>query len=513
MYGSNLMDAVENNHAVHDSVSSEQTLDIDTSLNMTDHKDRNDGCDEHPKKLNEQMDFAGLKTEHKISCLNTTSQEAISPAWVFGFNHSVPLINLSDDQSSVVFYVSAHLLILFDIKNNRQKILRGHCNEVMSITCSGNKRWLASGDRGIDNTVIVWDVKTGEAVRTIRKPHEHGVLSIALTKDARYLATLSADPFDQSFAIWNWTTGSNSPHCHAKISGEMSFQTKITFNSDNYFHLSTTGDHQVIFYSWNNEEKNMVAYAPSLKDEDFKQKIGQFSCTLYIPNKYIAITGTSTGLLVIWESDKQPSKGENSETPYKRASKLIPLHEKGITFVTITDCHPCGKCIVTGDSGGRVKFLDDNFMLLFWYDDLKCGPVNCVSFATTSLFTEKNQPSFIESVKGKDYPTCATITAEPFIVEDFIVSTSNAAMISVKVEGGFQKIILRDHDSDVNGLTTHPVMNHVAACSHSGLLKVYDYESKLVIAMKSFGVNNPIQSCVYDKTGQFIGQLFVYKLP
>lgn len=30
--------------------------------------------------------------------------------------------------------------------------------------------------------------------------------------------------------------------------------------------------------------------------------------------------------------------------------------------------------------------------------------------------------------------------------------------------------------------------------------------------MKSFGLNNPIQSCVYDKTGQYIGQLFWYKL-
>lgn len=52
--------------------------------------------------------------------------EAISPLWTFGFNQSVPLINLSDDRSSIVFYSSAHLLVLFDIKNNSQKILRGH---------------------------------------------------------------------------------------------------------------------------------------------------------------------------------------------------------------------------------------------------------------------------------------------------------------------------------------------------------------------------------------------------
>ncbi|TNN20987.1 Cilia- and flagella-associated protein [Schistosoma japonicum] len=152
-------------------------------------------------------------------------------------------------------------------------------------------------------------------------------------------------------------------------------------------------------------------------------------------------------------------------------------------------------------------------MLLFWYQDLKFGPVNCVSFATTNLFADitsrKQQSSFLEFIKDKVYPTCATINAEPFIVEDFIVGTSNAVMIAVTVEGGFKKIILRDHDSDVNGLTTHPILNHVATCSHSGLIKVYDYESKLAIAMKCFGVDNPIQSCSYDKTGQYIAIGFV----
>ncbi|CAH8574243.1 unnamed protein product [Schistosoma curassoni] len=501
--------ASENSYPVYHHVSPQQTSNSNESLNVTDNINPNDDCDKNPEGLSEPNHSTERRTENEIFCYNPIMPEAISPLWTFGFNQSVPLINLSDDRSSIVFYSSAHLLVLFDIKNNSQKILRGHCNEVTSIACSGDKRWLVSGDRGIDSAVIVWDVKTREAVRTITKPHSYGVISVALTKDARYLATLGADPVDQSFSIWNWTTESNLPHCQVKISGEMYFQTKITFNPDNYYHLSTNGEHQVIFYSWSNQEKDMVAYAPSLKDDDFKQKVGQFSCTQYIPDKSIAITGTSTGLLVIWESDKQPVKGENSETPYKRATKLIPLHQKGITFLTTTACHPYGKCIVTGDSSGQVKFFDCNFMLLFWYQDLKFGPVNCVSFATTSLFTEKNQSSFAESIKGKDYPTCATIGAEPFIIEDFIVSTSSAYMISVTVEGGLKKIILREHDSDVNGLTTHPVLNHVATCSHSGLVKIYDYESKLVVTMKSFGLNNPIQSCVYDKTGQYIAVGFM----
>nr|CAH8857556.1 unnamed protein product [Trichobilharzia regenti] len=474
-----------------------ESLDTDVQ-NVNGHND----ISEEPLNNSEEDIKKKLENERLWSPMD--KKETISPAWAFGYNHSVPLINLSNDQSSVVFFASAHLLVLYDFKSERQRILRGHCNEITSIACSGDKRWLASGDRGIDSVVIIWDGKTGEAVRTMLKPHKNGVVSIALTKDARYLATLSADPSDQSFAIWNWTTGSDLPHCQAKISGENSFQTKITFNPDDYYHLCTNGDQQVIFYNWKSKEKDVVVYAPSLNDEDFRQKIGQFSYTQYIPEKYSAITATSTGLLVVWEADREPVKGDNSETPYKRATKVIPLHDKAITFLTITTCYPAGKCIVTGDSSGQVKFFDCNFMLLFWYQDIKCGPINSVSFATTSLFDD-----FTTFIKQKDYPTCATIDGEAFVVENFIVNTSNAVMISVTVEGGFKKLLLRDHDSDVNGISAHPILNHVAACSHSGNLKIYDYETKLLIKLKSFGSDNSIETCAYDKSGQYIAVGFV----
>ncbi|TNN20988.1 Cilia- and flagella-associated protein [Schistosoma japonicum] len=369
MYDSNAHREVKSKYLSDKHITQEQALYMNPDMNLTGSAILNDDCDTHFNESyknshsdvnllkNTSVHLAGDRSKDENLYLRTLAQETISPLWTFGFNHSVPLLNLSDNQCDIVLYASAHLLVLYDIKNNRQNILRGHCNEITSITCNGDKRWLASGDRGIDNATIIWDRKTGEAVRTIMKPHKHGVISVALTEDARYLATLAADSIDQCIAIWNWTTGSDLPHCQVKTSCQMSFQTKITFNPSNYYHLSTNGDYQVIFYSWSNQENDMVSYAPSLKDEDFKQKVGQFSCTQYLPDKYVAITGTSTGLLVVWEADKQPAKGEDFETPYKRATKLIPLHENGITFLTITDCHPCGKCIVTGDSGGQVKFF------------------------------------------------------------------------------------------------------------------------------------------------------------
>ncbi|CAH8589612.1 unnamed protein product [Heterobilharzia americana] len=494
-------------------------------MNILDITEHNINSEQSSVQPNEATSIKHAAEDEKLWS-PPNDQEAISPAWAFGFNHSVPLINLSNDHSNVIALASAHLLVLHDIKSNRQRILRGHCNEITSITCSGDKRWLASGDRGVDSAVIIWDGKTGEAVRVIIKPHKNGVISIAITKDARYLATLSADPTDQSFAIWNWTTGSDFPHCQAKICDENSFQTKIVFNPNDHHHICTNGDHQVIFYNWKNEEKDMVAYAPSLKDEDFRQKVGQFSYTQYIPEKNMAITATSTGLLVVWGADNEPVKAytcdeltgtyqyqlkrDNSETPYKRATKVLPLHDKGVTFLTVTTCYPCGKCIVTGDISGQVKFFDCNFMLLFWYQDLKFGPINCVSFAKTSLFNEDiHSYRCTASVKQRDYPSCATIDGEPFVVEDFIVSTSNAVMISVTVEGGFRKLIIRDHDSHINGITAHPILNHVASCSYSGLVKVYDYETKMPISLKSFGTSNPIQTCAYDKTGQYIAIGFV----
>ncbi|KAA3674594.1 uncharacterized protein DEA37_0003711 [Paragonimus westermani] len=270
-------------------------------------------------------------------------------------------------------------------------------------------------------------------------PHKNGVICIALTEDARYLATLSADDFNQKFAIWNWTTGSEIPLCEVNLTGEHVSQNRISFKSGDYHHVVTNSQSQVIFYNWN-VNGEIHAYAPPLTDEDFDKKVGSFVGSRCIPGSNVAITATTQGLLVVWETDKTNLQKDAAESRYKKAVKLVPIHDKPITFLTITKRLLCKFCIVTGDVTGVIKFFDTNYMLLYWYQNLNAGPIASISFASRGILDESSM-----LLKSTEYPELSTIPGEKFVVEDFIVTTAHANMISVTVDGS---VITRPEQQD-----------------------------------------------------------------
>ncbi|VDP75351.1 unnamed protein product [Echinostoma caproni] len=150
--------------------------------------------------------------------------------------------------------------------------------------------------------------------------------------------------------------------------------------------------------------------------------------------------------------------------------------------------------IVTGDTTGMVKFFDTNFMLLYWYHNLNAGPIVSVTFASRGILD--NTSLLLEST---DYPQCATINAERFVVEDFVVTTAWAKMIKVTVDGdSIQVVIVR------NLLQADVSRPHLVICSLTGLLKVYDYETRQLIAVRDFGSNDGIQTCKYGPLGKYL---------
>ncbi|KAF6775839.1 hypothetical protein AHF37_04738 [Paragonimus kellicotti] len=472
---------------------------------QTNEGNAEDSADEADKGSNEkQVDIlSNLWSEPPVD-------QVLFPLWTFGFNQKVPIINLSKKGTNIILFSSANLVVIFDIDNKKQRLLRGHCNEVTCLACSADKRWLVSGDKGPDSAVIIWDGKTGDSVRTMLSPHKNGVICIALTGDARYLATLSADEINQKFAIWNWTTGSEIPLCEVNLTGEHVSQNWISFKLGNYYHVVTNSQRQVIFYNWN-VNGGIHAYAPPLTDEDFDKKVGNFVSSRYVPESNVAITATTQGLLVVWETDKINIKKEDAESQYKKAVKLVPVHDKPITFMTITRSRLSKFCIVTGDVTGVIKFFDVNYMLLYWYQNLNAGPIASISFASRGILDDSEMQSWRSSIllESTEYPELSTIPGEKFVVEDFIVTTAHANMISVTVDGSVLTFVHRDNHEDVTDLTCHPTLPHLTTCSLTGILKTFHYENKTVLAMRDFGTNDPIQSCRYCKAGLYIAVGFV----
>jgi cilia- and flagella-associated protein 251 len=105
-------------------------------------------------------------------------------------------------------------------------------------------------------------------VQTYFDTHIGGVVSIAITPDSRYIASLSAQ-HPQVLAIWEWTTDSDEPLCAVELRENYGLQTNIRFNVENIFQLITNSPTQAIFYEWS-ADKNFVYFAPPLNDQVIK---------------------------------------------------------------------------------------------------------------------------------------------------------------------------------------------------------------------------------------------------
>lgn len=86
-------------------------------------------------------------------------------------------------------------------------------------------------------------------VQTIFDAGDQGVVAMALTPDARYLATVSAGT-PQVLCIWDWTTEGDHALCSATLDPSYGVQNFILFNPDDTTQIVSSSETQVIFYAW-----------------------------------------------------------------------------------------------------------------------------------------------------------------------------------------------------------------------------------------------------------------------
>jgi WD40 repeat protein len=73
------------------------------------------------------------------------------------------------------------------------RTLEGHTSYVTSVAFSPDGKLLASGSDWPDNTIKLWEVATGQEVRTLKGHSCWKVLSVAFSPDGNLLASGSAD--------------------------------------------------------------------------------------------------------------------------------------------------------------------------------------------------------------------------------------------------------------------------------------------------------------------------------
>lgn len=160
--------------------------------------------------------------------------------------------------------------------------------------------------------------------------------------------------FVQMLSIWDWTVEAEAPLCTAELDASYGVQNYLLFNQEDTTQLVSNSESQVIFYSWVSHEVWELNYevkfglfktnelikflnwfqeggkieyfAPPLTDEDFNKPVGRYSQSIFLSNSTRALTATSYGNLVVWDTNKPLTKGMNMNFAMWDTSGIGQIH-------------------------------------------------------------------------------------------------------------------------------------------------------------------------------------------
>ncbi|XP_030074184.1 cilia- and flagella-associated protein 251 [Microcaecilia unicolor] len=421
--------------------------------------------------------------------------DPLSLSWAFGLNSNLAVHNLHDEDQRVILYTCAHTVVIHDFLNNAQHFLQGHCSCISCLCVSEDRRWLATADRGPESLIIIWDSYSGIPVHTIFDSHpEGGVITMAMSQDAQYLATIGAGEI-QRVCIWNWTLAVEKPICSVELPSGFDQQNYIIFNPRDHTQLISNGKTKVIFYLW--RDTSLEYIAPPITYHTFNKALGSFSQSVFAISPSKALTATSVGKLVVWETICPPAVPADSfRKPHnKKALKLMHLQKDDITVLTMIN-----RYFVTGDIKGHIKLYDDQLQLVLWYSNFKLGPICSISFSKNPPLPPNDQTR---------YPTDSTLQSQQCAISNFLVSTFDGTVLHVSTNGTeLEKLMQQPHEA-IHAIACHPSQSLLALGSYNGIIKLWDYKKKLHITSRVFPKWNSIQCLCYDAAGFLLGVGFL----
>jgi len=440
--------------------------------------------------------------------------QALTLHWTLGINKDVVggVHNLSDSESSDMFYAAAHTGVIFDYNTGVQRLLQGHVNPISATCVSKDKKWIVTADTGPDSMMVVWERESGTPVKTFFNPHPYGVHALDIAPKLQYLVTLSApapasseppagaaggaagadqsktldqsrmlskdqEQDYQSVSVWDWPADQEGPICTAAV-GTQDIQTCVLFNAWDTHEIATNGKRRVFFWTWDVEQPFQF-YSPALAPRDFKQRIGDYTQTIFLPESTQAATGTVDGDVVIW--DLSLIVDGLSRPDERRAVKIIKLCPD--VSLNVLQVHEKAR-VVIGAADGAVRFYDYQFRVQAWFEDLSAGSVKSISFEKSVDDEDYELPGASSGVGVEDDFKCP----------NFLVSTGSALVVLAESRLFYElspddrrgRLVLQGLDSPVHGLCCHPQLPLVAVCGYSGFLHMWNYNTRSLHLVKIF---------------------------
>lgn len=141
-------------------------------------------------------------------------------------NHGIPIGTRSADcdEKRVVYNLYGNKYIEVDYFQDEKgcMTLMGHENDILFCRISPDGRWIFSGSE--DEMFKIWDVETGQCVRTLQ--HNGGVHACAISPDKKWIVTTTCHDF--KFNIWDF----DNALCVKTLSGYNDIISACAFSSN-----------------------------------------------------------------------------------------------------------------------------------------------------------------------------------------------------------------------------------------------------------------------------------------
>lgn len=233
--------------------------------------------------------FVISATDNMITLFNVVTQQ--EQRRFVGHTKGVTTVAISSDEQTILSGSRDNTLILWEVNDRtKSRDFSGHQNGTWGMAVSPDGNTILGGgaqfvggtnfDPDADNSLIFWDVETGEIIRQL-EGHDSGIVDIVISPDGRKALSGSDD---NTIAVWDMTSG--------ELLNRFELPSDyLAFSPDGQMVISSTESKPPVL--WNIETGEIIHTLT-----DFSRATG--NAVAFSPDGKIVASTTSTGI-AFWD--------------------------------------------------------------------------------------------------------------------------------------------------------------------------------------------------------------------
>ena len=401
-----------------------------------------------------------------------------------GHTDAVRTVAFSPDGNWIVSGSWDNTLILWNAKSGKPigEPMRGHTGVVCAVAFSPDGSRIVSGSR--DKTLILWDAKSGKSIGKPMRGHKYGVNSVAFSPDGSRIVSGSED---MTLILWNAKSGKPIGE---PMKGHSGTVDAVAFSSDGSQIVSGSADETLIL--WDAKSGKPIS-------EPMRGHENVVSSVAFSPDGSQIVSGSWDKTLILWDAKSGKPIGE----PMRGHSSTV----EAVAF------SPDGSQVVSGSTDRT---------LILW-DVKSCKPMRGHTESVTSVAFSPDGRKIVSGSYDNTLILWDVKSGKPIgkpkkghigVVTSVAFSPDGSRIVSGSAD---RTLILwnaksgtpigdpmRGHENAVSSVAFSPDSRQIVSGSYDNTLILWDAKSGKPIGEPMRGHEDRVTSVAFSPNGSWI---------